>query len=100
MLWVRLLLHQTRHLLLLRSIPDPVAKRDIIRERRHLTVLFCDLVTVAISNAAHRLISGLFVVEDLGSQPLKGIEQPLQLIAWFDRVECAEGFRRRLRPAD
>jgi class 3 adenylate cyclase len=35
--------------------------------------------TVAISDAAHRLVSGLFVVEDLGLQALKGIEQPLRL---------------------
>jgi hypothetical protein len=35
--------------------------------------------TVAISDATHRLVSGLFVVEYLGAQQFKGIEQPLQL---------------------
>ena len=35
--------------------------------------------TVLITNATHRLVSGLFVVEDLGAQQLKGIEQPLAL---------------------
>jgi class 3 adenylate cyclase len=35
--------------------------------------------TVLISAATHRLVTGLFVVEDCGAQPLKGVEQPLQL---------------------
>jgi hypothetical protein len=35
--------------------------------------------TVVITDTVHRLISGLFVVEDGGAQALKGIERPLQL---------------------
>jgi len=35
--------------------------------------------TVMITDAVHRLVSGLFVVEDRGAQPLKGIERPTQL---------------------
>src|SRR5262249_53109207 len=35
--------------------------------------------TVLITAATHRLISGLFVVEDCGIQALKGIERPIQL---------------------
>src|SRR3984893_2422499 len=35
--------------------------------------------TVAITEATHRLVSGLFVVEDCGAQSLKGIERPLQI---------------------
>ena len=35
--------------------------------------------TVLITDAVHRLVSGLFVVEDRGAQPLKGIERPTQL---------------------
>ena len=46
--------------------------------------------TVAISGATHRLVSGLFVVEDRGAQKLKGIEQPLQLY----RVVRPSGMRR------
>jgi hypothetical protein len=34
--------------------------------------------TVMITDATHRLVSGLFVVEDRGAQPLKGIERPLE----------------------
>src|SRR6516225_11191026 len=34
---------------------------------------------VVVTGATHRLISGLFVVEDRGTQALKGIEQPVQL---------------------
>jgi class 3 adenylate cyclase len=37
--------------------------------------------TVAITDATHRLVSGLFVVEDWGAHELKGIERPLQSIA-------------------
>jgi class 3 adenylate cyclase/tetratricopeptide (TPR) repeat protein len=51
--------------------------------------------TVAISDAAHRLVSGLFVVEDLGVQALKGIEQPLQLY----RVVRPSGVRGRFQAA-
>jgi len=35
--------------------------------------------TVAITDATHRLVSGLFVVEDCGAQELKGLERPLQI---------------------
>ena len=51
--------------------------------------------TVAISDAAHRLVSGLFVVEDLGLQALKGIEQPRQLY----RVVRPSGVRGRFQAA-
>ena len=51
--------------------------------------------TVAISDAAHRLVSGLFVVEDLGTQALKGIEQPLRLY----RVVRPSGVRGRFQAA-
>jgi class 3 adenylate cyclase len=51
--------------------------------------------TVAISDAAHRLVSGLFVVEDLGLQALKGIEQPVQLF----RVVRPSGVRGRFQAA-
>ena len=51
--------------------------------------------TVAISDATHRLVSGLFVVEDLGAQALKGIEQPLQLY----RVMRPSGVRGRFQAA-
>jgi hypothetical protein len=51
--------------------------------------------TVLITDAAHRLVSGLFVVEDRGAQPLKGIERPLQLY----RVIRPSGARGRLEAA-
>src|SRR6266851_4232569 len=35
--------------------------------------------TVVITEGAHRLVSGLFVVEDRGAQTLKGIKRPIQL---------------------
>jgi class 3 adenylate cyclase len=35
--------------------------------------------TVLITVASHRLMSGMFVVEDLGARTLKGIEVPVQL---------------------
>src|SRR5207253_6663923 len=35
--------------------------------------------TVVITDAVHRLISGLFVVEDRGARALKGVERPVQL---------------------
>ena len=47
--------------------------------------------TVAISDATHRLVSGLFVVEDCGAQELKGIERRLQLY----RVVRPSGMRGR-----
>jgi class 3 adenylate cyclase len=51
--------------------------------------------TVMITDAVHRLVSGLFVVEDRGSQPLKGIERPTQLY----RVIRPSGVRGRLEAA-
>ena len=51
--------------------------------------------TVVITDAVHRLISGLFVVEDRGAQALKGIERPVQLY----RVVQPSGVRGRLEAA-
>jgi class 3 adenylate cyclase len=51
--------------------------------------------TVLITAATHRLISGLFVVEDRGPQALKGIETPLKLY----RVIHPSGVRGRLEAA-
>jgi predicted ATPase/class 3 adenylate cyclase/ribosomal protein L40E len=51
--------------------------------------------TVVITDAVHRLVSGLFVVEDRGAQALKGIERPVQLY----RVVQASGVRGRLQAA-
>jgi predicted ATPase len=51
--------------------------------------------TVAITDAVHRLVSGLFMVEDRGSQTLKGIERPIQLY----RVVQPSGVRGRLQAA-
>jgi len=48
--------------------------------------------TVLITAATHRLMSGMFVVEDLGAQTLKGIELPIQLY----RVIQPSGVRGRL----
>jgi class 3 adenylate cyclase/tetratricopeptide (TPR) repeat protein len=48
--------------------------------------------TVLISADTHRLVSGLFVVEDRGAQALKGIERPVQLY----RVVQPSGVRGRL----
>jgi class 3 adenylate cyclase/tetratricopeptide (TPR) repeat protein len=48
--------------------------------------------TVLISAATHRLVSGLFVVEDRGAQTLKGIERPVQLY----RIIQPSGARGRL----
>jgi class 3 adenylate cyclase len=48
--------------------------------------------TVLISEATHRLVAGLFVVEDCGAQALKGLEQPMQLY----RVVQAAGVCGRL----
>ena len=47
--------------------------------------------TVAITDATHRLVSGLFVVEDCGAQELKGIERPQKLY----RVVRPSGMRGR-----
>jgi class 3 adenylate cyclase len=49
--------------------------------------------SVVITDAAHRLVSGLFVVEDRGAQSLKGIERPVQLF----RVIQPSGVRGRLQ---
>ena len=51
--------------------------------------------TVVITDATHRLVSGLFVVEDRGAQALKGIERPVQLY----RVVQPSGVRGRLEAA-
>jgi class 3 adenylate cyclase/tetratricopeptide (TPR) repeat protein len=51
--------------------------------------------TVVITDAVHRLISGLFVVEDRGAQALKGIERPVQLY----RVVQPSGVRGRFEAA-
>src|SRR6266852_4976929 len=51
--------------------------------------------TVLITDAVHRLVSGLFVVDDRGAQPLKGIERPVQLY----RVIQPSGVRGRLEAA-
>jgi class 3 adenylate cyclase/tetratricopeptide (TPR) repeat protein len=48
--------------------------------------------TVVITDAVHRLVSGLFVVEDRGTPALKGIERPVQLY----RVVQPSGVRGRL----
>jgi class 3 adenylate cyclase/tetratricopeptide (TPR) repeat protein len=47
--------------------------------------------TVAITDATHRLVAGLFVVENRGAQQLKGLERPLQLY----RVVRPSGMRGR-----
>ena len=51
--------------------------------------------TVLISADTHRLVSGLFVLEDRGAQALKGIERPVQLY----RVVQPSGVRGRLEAA-
>ena len=51
--------------------------------------------TVLITADTHRLVSGLFVVEDRGVQGLKGIERPFQLY----RVVQPSGVRGRLEAA-
>ena len=51
--------------------------------------------TVAISDATHRLVSGLFVVEALGAQTFKGLDRPVQLY----RVVRPSGMRGRLEAA-
>src|ERR1700730_13949050 len=51
--------------------------------------------TVMVTAATHRLVSGLFVVEDRGAQALKGIERPIQLY----RVIQPSGVRGRLEAA-
>src|SRR6266851_2395946 len=51
--------------------------------------------TVMITDAMHQLVSGLFIVEDRGAHPLKGVEQPLHLY----RVIQPSGVRGRLEAA-
>ena len=51
--------------------------------------------TVVITEDTHRLVSGLFVVEDRGAPALKGIERPVQLY----RVIQPSGVRGRLEAA-
>ena len=51
--------------------------------------------TVLVTGATHRLVSGLFVVEDRGAQALKGVERPVQLY----RVVQPSGVRGRLEAA-
>jgi class 3 adenylate cyclase len=53
--------------------------------------------TVLITQAAHRLISGVFVVEDCGAKMLKGIPNPVSLYRVIGPVECAGGSRRQQR---
>src|SRR5690348_3166778 len=47
--------------------------------------------TVIVTDALHRLVSGLFAVEDCGARTLKGIERPVQLY----RVVRPSGVRGR-----
>ena len=51
--------------------------------------------SVVITDATHRLVSGLFVVEDRGAQALKGIDRPIKLY----RVIQPSGVRGRLEAA-
>ncbi|HLW71841.1 MAG TPA: AAA family ATPase [Candidatus Binataceae bacterium] len=51
--------------------------------------------TVVVTGETHRLISGLFVVEDRGAQTLKGIERPVQLY----RVVRPSGMQGRFKAA-
>jgi class 3 adenylate cyclase len=51
--------------------------------------------TVAITDATHRLVSGLFVVDDAGAQTLKGFDQPVRLY----RVLRPSGVRGRFEAA-
>ena len=51
--------------------------------------------SVLITAATHRLVSGLFVVEECGAQELKGVASPVELY----RVERATGVRGRLSAA-
>jgi hypothetical protein len=50
---------------------------------------------VLITDAAHRLIAGLFVVEECGAQVLKGIADPVRLY----RMIGPSGMRGRPAPA-
>src|SRR4029450_11987664 len=48
--------------------------------------------TVVITTATQRLVAGIFVVEDRGAQPLKGVREPIGLY----RVVHPSGGRSRL----
>jgi class 3 adenylate cyclase len=48
--------------------------------------------TVAITAATQRLVAGMFVVEDLGPHPLKGVREPVTLF----RAVQESGMRSRL----
>lgn len=50
---------------------------------------------VVITAATQRLVAGLFVVEDVGSQPLKGVRQPVTLY----RVVAASGVHGKFAAA-
>jgi class 3 adenylate cyclase len=54
-----------------------------------------DLNSVFVTAATHRLISGLFITEDRGAQPLKGLTEPLPL----HRIVRPSGARGRLEAA-
>ncbi len=57
--------------------------------------------TMVITDAVHRLVSGLFVVEDRGAQALKGIERPVQLYRVSPaQAECAGVSEQRRRRVD
>ncbi|HEX6496391.1 MAG TPA: AAA family ATPase, partial [Acidobacteriaceae bacterium] len=51
--------------------------------------------TVLLTDATHRLVSGLFIAEDRGAHSLKGVQQPVQLY----RVVQPSGVRGRLEAA-
>jgi predicted ATPase/class 3 adenylate cyclase len=51
--------------------------------------------TVLITDAVHQLVSGLFVVEDRGAHPLKGVDRPVRIY----RVIQPSGVRGRLAAA-
>jgi len=51
--------------------------------------------SLVVTGATHRLISGLFVVDDQGAQTLKGIERPINLY----RVMRPSGLRGRFEAA-
>jgi class 3 adenylate cyclase len=48
--------------------------------------------TVLLTASTHRLVSGLFVVEELGAKPLKGVVEPVELY----RVVRPTGVRSRM----
>jgi class 3 adenylate cyclase len=54
--------------------------------------------TVLITDAVHRLVSGLFVVQTRGASVLKGIERPLQLYRVVPPSGVHGGSKRRSSP--